>query len=210
MVARLSSMFLVFAANLAVLPHPAKAQDELPYTSKKTEDPPQTTGSVIPFPNSVANCFWAPFPFVAIIRPPKQPSMNVFFPAVFAPNEDVNASVDGFPGIGTTGKSILPQIILAQDGKPLAVKDGRFTLKLNDSPVTKLQVLDQKGHVLTGFDLHTGPKPKPLDNFYVPSSAAIGSTMNVWVPKANIGAPLRPDYMKILIGGREMPTLAAS
>jgi len=210
MLARLSSLFLVFASSLAVLPHRAVAQDELPYT-KKPEESPQPTALVTAFGSSAAG--WsagASFPFVAIIRPPKQPSMNVFFPAVFAPNEDVNASVDGFPGIGTTGKSILPQIILAQDGKPLAVKDGRFTLKLNDSPVTKLQVLDQKGHVLTGFDLHTGPKPKPLDNFYVPSSAAIGSTMNVWVPKANIGAPLRPDYMKILIGGREMPTLAAS
>jgi hypothetical protein len=38
-VARFSSMFLVFAASLAVLPYRAMAQDELPYT-KKPEDPP--------------------------------------------------------------------------------------------------------------------------------------------------------------------------
>jgi hypothetical protein len=209
--AKLFSVIFILAASIVVSPHRAMAQDELPYT-KKPEDPPQPTGSVIPFPNSVASCFWAPFPFVAIIRPPKLSPMKLNLPGTFIAGEDFTGSLgsDSFPGIGRTGGSILPGIILATENKRLALKDGHFTVKLNDGPVTKLQVLDEKGHTLTGFELHTGPNPKPLDNFFVPSSGAYGSTMNVWVPKANIGDPLRPDYMKILIGGREMPNLAAS
>ena len=207
----MSSLFLVFAASLAVSPYRAVAQDELPYT-KKPEESPQPTGTIIPYANGAANCSWAPFPFVAIIRPPKQSPIRFNFPGFFIPGEEFTGSFasDGFPGIGSTGGSILPGIILAAENKPLALKDGHFTVKLNDSPVTKLQVLDGKGHILTGFELHTGPNPKPLDNFFVPSSGTYGGTMNVWVPKDKIGDPLRPDYMKILIGGREMPNLAAS
>lgn len=210
-------MFLVFAASLAVLPHRAKAQEELPYTSKKPEEPPQPTGSVTPFANNGSG--WSAgvsSPNVAQIRPPNHPPIKLFFPSNFIARQEFYGSSpfssgrnDGYSSLATLTNT---SIILEAANKKLfleVLKDGRVRAKLNDGPVTKLQVLDEKGHILTGFDLHVGPNPKPLDDFFVPSSGAIGSTMDVWVPKANIGDPLRDD-MKILIGGREMPNLAAS
>ncbi len=213
LLARLSSLFLVFAASLAVSPHRAMAQDELPYT-KKSEDPPQSTGSVTASANSASG--WSATvssPFTAEITPPNKHTIKLFFPGNFIPRQEFTGSF-GYPTVGYSSLATIPGanpgFSLAILNKKLPLKNGHFTANLNDGPVTKLQVLDEKGHTLTGFELHTGPNPKLLDNFFVPTSGAIGSTMNVWVPKANIGDPLRPDYMKILIGGREMPNLAAS
>ena len=194
------TLVLFALAGIALLSYRAMAQDQS--APVKSEKPPQSASSISLFEGKGTAYSLLKLPGGLSVRAGDKQLAEIYLPGNLIAGESFTGSVKLQPmPVG----SILPTVSIG--GQLLPLKDGPFTAKLDDGPVTKLRVVDEKGHTLTGADLHTESKPKPLSDFWVAVSAEYGSTTDIWV--SNMVDP-RFHKLRVFLGNGEVPVLAAS
>ena len=183
---------------------------------------PSTTAEVVDakVPGYSATIKTPPGLFTTVMTTPSKDVFEIYLPRDMVAGETVLGSTKLTPA-KPSGLSV-PISFQIGLGDYIEVWNRPFTVKLDDQPLTRLRLLDQKKKPLTEVDFHTSQKPMRLTDFSIPSNGT--GLEDFYLPTAGTFGNLLPiqakdlikfdDFLKpnsgVFIGNQPMPIIAAT